>query len=51
MKDLMWFGCPKCKHKPTRNEKSSNDNWSVFKCGDCPKCGEKMKINFENIGG
>ncbi|MFX0200517.1 MAG: hypothetical protein ACFFCW_30735 [Candidatus Hodarchaeota archaeon] len=44
----MEFGCEKCGYRPNRVEGKSNENWSVFDVGPCPKCGEKMGIIFAN---
>lgn len=46
-KEIMWFGCKPCMYEPPRNEEQSNENWHVYDCGACPKCGIVMRINFE----
>ncbi len=42
----MWFGCKKCGYIAEKNEKQSNENWNVYDCKPCPKCGKIMKLNF-----
>ena len=46
-KEKMWFGCKPCLYEPPKDEAKSNNNWSVFPSGVCPKCGAEMRINFE----
>jgi len=47
-KIMMWFGCPNCKHKPDKEEHTSNENWNVFSVKPCPVCKTEMRINFED---
>ena len=46
-KQYYWNGCEKCKILQQKDEERSNENWAVFDANHtCPKCGEKMKLNF-----
>jgi ssDNA-binding Zn-finger/Zn-ribbon topoisomerase 1 len=45
-KSGIWFGCPKCSYEPQIDESKSNENWSVFDIGKCPKCNTEMRLNF-----
>jgi hypothetical protein len=46
-KEKMWFGCKACLHEPECDESQSDENWHVYKSGPCPKCGQEMKVQFE----
>lgn len=36
--------CIHCGYEPPRDESQSNNNWSVFKMGNCPECGRKLSL-------
>ena len=42
----MWFGCKSCLYSPL-TDKRSTENWDVYTPGLCPRCGEEMRIHFE----
>lgn len=42
-----WYGCDDCQYEPSKNDEMSNENWNVYDCGKCPKCGKQMGIHIK----
>ena len=45
-KELFTFACEKCGLEGEKDDKMSNNNWTVIKNEPCKKCGGKITIKF-----